>query len=364
MYGRKGHSEISSVRIAMISKEPWLAAIFSLLWPGVGHFYGGKKGIGGCIILTSVVLLTGAFYLIWSYEGDTMLGWVLLLILFFLWFISIFHSFHVVRISNTKDFERERRGNKDRYFAVLLSFVAPGAGHLYLKRFVEGIFILALWGGYLLFGRATIPWYVMDLFTALVSYGAYKSTPNRRDGSVSKARYVIILYFFLRVIGQGSYDLITDNYVRIATGIGLSMYPTIQAGDLMLWDMRTGRQIRRGDIVVFEAGPQSDIGLASKRVVAFEGDAIEIKDHSIFINGRRMMEKIFANIMYSTDSSCVHATNGHPYHVPRNSLFVLGDNPVASFDSRHYGAIDINRIRGIEYKIIWPVHRIGELRAQ
>ncbi len=54
-----------------------------------------------------------------------------------------------------------------------------------------------------------------------------------------------------------------------------------------------------------------------------------------------------------------------PRHAPggltRPSVWVLGDNPGASRDSRHFGAVPIDRVAGRLAWRYWPVSRFGPL---
>jgi signal peptidase I len=44
-----------------------------------------------------------------------------------------------------------------------------------------------------------------------------------------------------------------------------------------------------------------------------------------------------------------------------NECFVLGDNPERSRDSRHYGVVPLRNVKGVVYKIIWPLDRAGPI---
>jgi signal peptidase I len=42
-----------------------------------------------------------------------------------------------------------------------------------------------------------------------------------------------------------------------------------------------------------------------------------------------------------------------------DECFVLGDNPERSADSRCYGVVPLRNIKGVVYKIFWPLDRAG-----
>lgn len=90
---------------------------------------------------------------------------------------------------------------------------------------------------------------------------------------------------------------------------------------------------RRGDIVVFSI-PKDD-RLAIKRCAFTSGETLLITEEGI-----KFEDKIFhlTKTQYET-------LNRNPI-VPQNSVFMLGDNELLSEDSRRYGSIAENRIRG------------------
>jgi signal peptidase I len=109
----------------------------------------------------------------------------------------------------------------------------------------------------------------------------------------------------------------------------------------------------RGDIIVFKypENPKKDF---IKRVVATGGDTIESKDKVIYING----EKIDEPYAQHTDSVIMphgigERDNFGPLTVPENKFFVMGDNRDQSHDSRFWGLVDLDEIKGEALIIYW-----------
>ena len=118
-----------------------------------------------------------------------------------------------------------------------------------------------------------------------------------------------------------------------------SMKPTLLIGDHILVDKLPKKlvKIEREDIVVFiyPIDPGKDF---VKRVVGLPNDLIEIRDKELYVNGSLFNE----DYVIHTDPKMIPADIRPrdyfgPIKVPINSIFVLGDNRDASFDSRFWG---------------------------
>jgi signal peptidase I len=92
----------------------------------------------------------------------------------------------------------------------------------------------------------------------------------------------------------------------------------------------------RGDVVVFRYPIERDKDFI-KRVIATEGETVEIRDKVIFINGKRIDDPwgffLDTNIM---PRHIAPKDNFGPIKVPKDSLFVMGDNRDRSLDSRFW----------------------------
>jgi signal peptidase I len=157
---------------------------------------------------------------------------------------------------------------------------------------------------------------------------------------------------------------------KIPTG---SMRPTLLEGDAILvnkfiygpripfTDLRLPaiRQPKRGDVIVFiyPENPKKDF---IKRLVAKEGETVEIKNGTIYINGQPLLEPIFSQRFYYNKGEL--AREGEKIVVPKDSFFVLGDNSGSSQDSRYWGFVPKKNILGEAMIIYWPPNRIRIIR--
>jgi signal peptidase I len=157
---------------------------------------------------------------------------------------------------------------------------------------------------------------------------------------------------------------------KIPTG---SMRTTLIEGDIILvnkfiygakvpftnWNLPALRNPKRGDIVVFiyPENPKKDF---IKRLVAVEGEAVEIKSGTIYINGQPLLDPLFSKRYYYNRGG--FAKEGQKLVVPKDSFFVLGDNSISSQDSRYWGFVPRKNILGRAMLIYWPPQRIRLLQ--
>lgn len=142
-------------------------------------------------------------------------------------------------------------------------------------------------------------------------------------------RLIILLLFLWLIFG------VCFGVAPVRNG---DMFPRISAGDLMLY-YRLERDYNSQDVIVYEKDGQSRVG----RVIAHGGDTVEITgEGEIKINGSIVME---SNIFYDTYPYEGDSVT-YPITLAAEEVFVLGDNRQGAKDSRYYGAITSNEIKG------------------
>ncbi len=118
---------------------------------------------------------------------------------------------------------------------------------------------------------------------------------------------------------------------------GLSMYPRVSDSDLLLY-YRLEEKIKTGDILVFENNGKEYIS----RVVGTGGQTIDIdKDGNLIVDNHVVDEKIVYRTYKDKTSNIAF-----PYLIPDGQYFVLGDFRMDSVDSRNFGAINKDQIKG------------------
>jgi signal peptidase I len=126
-----------------------------------------------------------------------------------------------------------------------------------------------------------------------------------------------------------------------------SMSPTLMTGDMILVDKacyRLGGEIpQRGEIVVFD-NPLNRKQQYIKRVVGLPGDTVELGDGTLYINGSDYPEP------YVAEPS--HRDFG-PATVPAGKYFILTDNRNQGLDSRVWGSVPLDYIKGRMKRVLW-----------
>ena len=123
------------------------------------------------------------------------------------------------------------------------------------------------------------------------------------------------------------------------------MLPKICAGDICLY-YRIGDEYIGNAVVVYKKNGKESTG----RVVAVPGDVINVTEAgTVEINGNQIME---SEIYYDTtpydfeNSSNANVVVNYPVTLGENEYFILGDYRTASKDSRVYGPIKTDDIKG------------------
>jgi signal peptidase I len=141
-----------------------------------------------------------------------------------------------------------------------------------------------------------------------------------------------------------------------------SMKPTLLVGDhllvnkfiygirIPLTDKKVFRfsEPQRGDVIVFKypKDPSKDY---IKRVIGLPGDTVEVRNRQIYINNLLIEDPwgVFNARNLSTGD------NYGPQAVPPDSLFVMGDNRNNSLDSRVWGFVPFDDVRGKAFIMYW-----------
>jgi signal peptidase I len=105
------------------------------------------------------------------------------------------------------------------------------------------------------------------------------------------------------------------------------------------------RDIRRGDVVVFKHPPEPEVDYI-KRVIGLPGDVVELRSGRLFVNDEWIDEP------YVSESYRVNENFG-PFEVAEGRYFMLGDHRNRSSDSRVWGPVPRELIKGRALLVWW-----------
>jgi signal peptidase I len=158
-----------------------------------------------------------------------------------------------------------------------------------------------------------------------------------------------------------------------------SMVPTLLEGDHILvskfiygvripfTDKRWPRfsSPQRGDVIVFVYPKEREKDFI-KRVIGVENDTVQIKDKQVYVNGKKVPDK---QAIHSDPSIYKDPDNPRdnfgPIKVPKDRLFVMGDNRDQSHDSRFWGFVPVKDVKGEAFMIYYsrdPSKRLSGIR--
>jgi signal peptidase I len=194
----------------------------------------------------------------------------------------------------------------------------------------------------------------------------------------TEPRYAIAGLIALTALGATA-GILRASWVEAFKIPAGSSVPTLLVGDHMFAD-KTMKHPRRGDTTVF-IDPKERHKAFVKRVVAVGGDTIEMRDNQLVLNGQPVPRKhvdepcqyddkvedgrwetrtcdAFDETLDGRTYRIIQDRNGEPRSypavtVPPDSYYVLGDNRDNSHDSRFWGFVPQELIKGVARKIWW-----------
>ena len=132
-----------------------------------------------------------------------------------------------------------------------------------------------------------------------------------------------------------------------------SMLETIQEGDRLVGEKVSFhfREPEAGEVVTFDDPIQPGTTLI-KRVIATEGQTVDLRDGVLYIDGLAQDE----DYTLGKPSEPLQTPYGitYPYTVPDGCIWVMGDNRTNSKDSRYFGAVPVSNVTSRATFIFWP----------
>ena len=171
------------------------------------------------------------------------------------------------------------------------------------------------------------------------------------------------------------------------------MKPTLQQGDRLIldrWSITTNKEIKRGDIITFEAPSQLDSNFIEfdpenpvaiyaneptnifskfiyyvlefnktsyiKRVIGVGGDKILIKEGVVYVNGEKQEEPYLSSSVKTERTGVFYDLT-----VPEGYVFAMGDNRTQSIDCRVFGCVPLEKVESKVFIRFWSFGKFGKV---
>ena len=128
--------------------------------------------------------------------------------------------------------------------------------------------------------------------------------------------------------------------------------------------LELGKDPEPGQIVTFinvdgELDEKGNVATYIKRVIATEGQTVDLRDGYVYIDGVRQEEPY----TLGKPTENLHSDRvSYPFTVSDGCIFVMGDNRTGSSDSRWFGEVPVENVTGIALFRYWPLNRIGTVK--
>lgn len=346
----------------MPQPNPWIAVNLSVCLPGLGHFYAAQYLKAGVWLLGTVGCVLLALQGIFAAEGNMTLGLFFAGLAVVVYASCLLDAYYCLSDGAPPTFPRGR----DRWFAVFLSQVLPGLGHLYLQRLnVGAVLMVAMIVASNVASQSRLWIVVPPVIAAIACYGAYQGASPPRPRPASLIVTIVALLLVVR-LSLASLPLILNAQLERFVVPSGSMRPTLQVGDRMFVSKNATYRPQQGDLIVFRSPRSARRGAAEeqdtmtvqsetffvKRVIGTPGQTVEVQGGQVYLNGSAIAEP------YLTEAPRYRLA---PIVLGADQYFVLGDNRNNSYDSHVWGPINQSTIVGQSYKIYWPLDRSRSL---
>lgn len=158
---------------------------------------------------------------------------------------------------------------------------------------------------------------------------------------------------------------------------GESMYKTFKDGNYLIVDELSYRfdEPQRGDVIVFKVPPKG-LELSNyktdktvyfiKRIIGLPGETIEVQGDKIKIYNDSnkdgfVLDEPYAYLDKLSPNSAVFSDINKRVSLSESEYFVMGDNRYNSSDSRFWGALPEENIKGRAFLRLFPVNNISVL---
>jgi signal peptidase I len=172
----------------------------------------------------------------------------------------------------------------------------------------------------------------------------------------------VILALFIRTFVVQAFKIPTGSMENnLLIGDHLLVNKFIFGPSISPWEraLLPERDIRRGDVIVFKYPEDLERDFI-KRVIGLPGETLEVRDKRVYINGKRIdepyvhfLEPPQGPAAFSEVTSYDLRERYGPITIPAGKYFVMGDNRDNSQDSRYWGLLPRENVKGLAMMIYW-----------
>jgi len=172
----------------------------------------------------------------------------------------------------------------------------------------------------------------------------------------------VVLALFIRTFAVQAFKIPTgsmENNLLIGDHLLVNKFafaPTETAIERMLLPVAT---IHRRDVIVFKYPEDPDRDFI-KRVIGLPGETVEVREKRVYINGKPLDEPYVRFLEPPAQPSEMHEVTSFdvrdrfgPVTVPAGQYFVMGDNRDNSQDSRYWGFLPRENVKGKALMVYW-----------
>jgi signal peptidase I len=259
---------------------------------------------------------------------------------------------------------------KSKTVAVLLSLLQPGFGQIYAGRMVRGAIAFAVYLATLLiffggvigrsfFGLLVAVGVIVVLQVGIAIDAGLVSRSTVSSNPIWQRWYAVLAFAVLAQIGLRQV-LPAIQRLKTYNIPSAAMEPTLQIGDHLVAALDAYHSVppARNDIAIFTSPEDPKVELV-KRVVALPGETVELRDKVLYVNGHAVPEPWAVhndpNVGAAADATSPIGLRDQmrPVLVPPGHFFALGDNRDSSYDSRFYGPVPRENLKGKALYIYW-----------
>ncbi len=168
-------------------------------------------------------------------------------------------------------------------------------------------------------------------------------TPIENGGDEKKSNLGFFIFIGIIAVFVAVVLYLNTQVFFLVRVVGASMEPTLQSGDVLVVNKK--QTAERGDIIIIDQN--NDGKYIIKRLIAMDGDTVEIKEGFVFINGEKLEEAYFSEQVITTPQP--EDSGLSKWQLKEGEVFFLGDNRGISRDSRDqaYGPCTKEEIVGV-----------------